>query len=564
MTNMTYLALTIGPIYKTFLNVRKTRELWAASFMFSFLMKNIIKCLYEKEKISLDRFIVPTVTTKALDYKGAGLFPDRLIFESQDAKDYNSLETAVTDAIKKFAEYFPEGQDLIVPYLEQYLRIIQVEKDIPAGNNFLEDLYLHMDSLELQNIPLDIEYANKNYLFNFFRNVNKPYSKDFFRENSYDKNADVTKELKLLDATGNIRFESLVEISTREFREESSIIDQETKEAIKYKDLVNKFLWNDKSGDTDNDQRFIEALKAGLPKKFKNYHKYIAIIKADGDKIGSTIKNLKGNVARIKEFSADLLNWAIDTDKNIRKYGAIPIYIGGDDLLLFAPVAYKSKSIIDLVDEIDKIFTGYFEKYLNANNEHPTLSYGIAVHYYKYPLYEAVNQVETLLKEAKNYSENRNAICIRLLKHSGSELKAVYTKSGINTKKYFQGIVEHLDENKLEKSFLSSVAYKLRDNEEVIDIIQRKSEDFQHFFKNNYDDYQYEKEKRNIKGKYLFAVKELLDAFLKDSEKFMNEYLANHPDDEEMKQTSVSHLALEKVYSSIKISRFIKGLDDEK
>jgi CRISPR-associated protein Cmr2 len=509
------------------------------------------------------------VTSDALDYKGAGLFPDRLIFESKKG-DYELLEKAKNDAIKAFTSYFKENNSEVEVYLKQYLRIAYFEKEPEKAENIIHELYQHLDTLELQSIPLDQQQANNDFLFKFFRDVN---NSPFFKDNCYGEKDNVVNALKLLDVNENKRFESLVEIATREFKNENEIIDRDTKDKLDYKTLVNRFLWDDK-GDNDNDQMFIETLKSGLPKKFKNYHKYVAIIKADGDKVGSTIKNMKGNISTVKEFSKDLLAWAMETDLEARKFGAIPIYIGGDDLLLFSPVAIGDKTIIDLIEKIDELFVNRFKKYKNKDNENPTLSYGVAVHYYKYPLYESVECVDTLLQEAKSYAEKRNSICIRVLKHSGSELKSVFTKSGNITKDKFQSVLDHLKLESFEKnkSFLSSVAYTLRDNEEVINVLHQsarsviisESQSIEHFFKNNYDDYKYDPEERNAKGKYLFAVKELLLAELKDAEEHKSYHLENYPDDIKMRKTPDAFMALQQVYSALKISRFIKGLDDEK
>ena len=557
---MKHTAVTIGPIYKTFLNVRKTREVWAASYMFSFLMKTIIQ---ELVSVGIDktRFIIPAVTDVALNYKGAGLFPDRIIFESEN-EDYAKVNGAIKEAVKIFSGYFPDDKEKVYNYLEEYFRFYFLEKELENGSNFIEDLYLHMDTLELQNKPLNEINANKDYLFDFFRGINK---NDFFKTNCYGNDDNVPEELKLLDVNKKQRFESLIEISTRDLRDENEISSKSNAQrTFTYRELINEFLWNDHEGDTDNDQGFSEALKSGLPEKFKNYHKYIAILKADGDKIGSTIKNMKGDVEKLKSFSSDLLEWAIETDKITRKYGGIPIYIGGDDVLLFAPVANGNRTFIDLVNDIDSAFVARFKKYLNEKNEHPTLSYGIAINYYKFPLYEAIGKVDELLYDAKNYSEARNSVCVRVLKHSGSELKTVFTKSGKNSKSQFENIINHLDADKFDKSFLSSVAYKLRDNEKVIDRLGKNSNRIENFFDNNYDDYNRITEKQNKKGKYLFAVKQLLINALEESEEIKIEYLKKNPEDEKMKKITISELALEKVYTTLKISRFIKGMDDEK
>lgn len=39
----TYTALTIGPIYKTFSDAKRTRSVWAASYFFSWFIRRILE-----------------------------------------------------------------------------------------------------------------------------------------------------------------------------------------------------------------------------------------------------------------------------------------------------------------------------------------------------------------------------------------------------------------------------------------------------------------------------------------------------------------------------------------
>ena len=61
-----YTALTIGPIYKTLANARHTRELWAGSYTFSYLMKQILRKILEDTEIERT-FYLPFVTIKELN-----------------------------------------------------------------------------------------------------------------------------------------------------------------------------------------------------------------------------------------------------------------------------------------------------------------------------------------------------------------------------------------------------------------------------------------------------------------------------------------------------------------
>lgn len=77
----TYSAINIGPIIKTLSMARRPRELWAASYMFSHLMKCIIEEL-QKEKLN----IISPATTAGMR-KDMGLLPDRVYVEGEVDED---------------------------------------------------------------------------------------------------------------------------------------------------------------------------------------------------------------------------------------------------------------------------------------------------------------------------------------------------------------------------------------------------------------------------------------------------------------------------------------------
>ena len=78
-----YLAFTIGPIYQTMAGARYTRELWASSYLFSYLVKQICERIHRQIP---GQFIVPAVVggldelfkpapDRNVSAHGAGLFP---------------------------------------------------------------------------------------------------------------------------------------------------------------------------------------------------------------------------------------------------------------------------------------------------------------------------------------------------------------------------------------------------------------------------------------------------------------------------------------------------------
>ena len=47
-----YIALTIGPIYKTLANAKKPKELFSSSYIFSYIMREIISKFKDREFVT--------------------------------------------------------------------------------------------------------------------------------------------------------------------------------------------------------------------------------------------------------------------------------------------------------------------------------------------------------------------------------------------------------------------------------------------------------------------------------------------------------------------------------
>lgn len=128
---MKYTAINIGPIVSTFSLARNPRELWAASYIFSYLMSCIIK------KLPKDSTISPALLKANAD-KTVGLYPDRVFvkgevsqaildealvnfaakinFDILLAKKYFNIMSVTIDAGDK-----PEDTLWVIPYLNSLL-----------------------------------------------------------------------------------------------------------------------------------------------------------------------------------------------------------------------------------------------------------------------------------------------------------------------------------------------------------------------------------------------------------------------------------------------------------
>lgn len=145
---------------------------------------------------------------------------------------------------------------------------------------------------------------------------------------------------------------------------------------------------------------------------YKKY-KYYAIVRSDGDSMSKIISNLQSD-EDIRKFSFTCLEYCSKIAKSVEDFNGVTVYSAGDDLLAILPCESKDgKSLFEFVEEANKIFDECFDKY----NQSTSLSFGITVAYYKFPLYEALDDSYALLETAKNNGKNR--LAIRLQKHSG-------------------------------------------------------------------------------------------------------------------------------------------------
>lgn len=115
---MKYTAINIGPILSTFSMVRKPRELWAASYMFSYLMKCIIDQLAESNY----DIISPARLSSNAD-KTIGLYPDRVFVRGEIKQEL------LDNAFKSFAEELRLDEKKIKPYFNIMSVTIDMEKE---------------------------------------------------------------------------------------------------------------------------------------------------------------------------------------------------------------------------------------------------------------------------------------------------------------------------------------------------------------------------------------------------------------------------------------------------
>jgi len=162
----------------------------------------------------------------------------------------------------------------------------------------------------------------------------------------------------------------------------------------------------------------IAAQELGEDVNATNAYKYIAIIHADGDNLGKYIKKQND----VSQISKKLFEFDKQAVKTIKKFGALPLFVGGDDLLIFAPVINNNETIFDLMNALSKDYQDTLQ------TQASTLSFGVSITYYKFPLYEALEKSrDALFSKAKKY-QDKNAVAINAQKHSGQSFSFCVNK----------------------------------------------------------------------------------------------------------------------------------------
>ena len=137
---MKYIALTIGPIYKTLKNAKKPKDLFASSYIFSYIMKNIIKEFKDRT------FITPYIKDGSIfdENSPVGLFHDRFIFESIDG-DLSKLEMIIINVCNDIASQLRLEHHQV----KEYLQIHYFEKELDNSKNPILELTPYLNTKEL-------------------------------------------------------------------------------------------------------------------------------------------------------------------------------------------------------------------------------------------------------------------------------------------------------------------------------------------------------------------------------------------------------------------------------
>lgn len=449
---MKYVGITIGPIFKTIGEAISPAGLWFGSYFFSTVTKTLCEKLVGIPNVKIFSPFYDSNSNQNPQEDGIGRYHDRILFSIDDntvteEKLQKIISAVKKEMAKKFGTFKTDKE--IMLFIDNYLRIdfvILNEKTIEIigksgkdGNNIAIILNDALDALEL--MAAGKGRTDKNLFAPFFAG-----KKD--NRNVYIKGSKLFTATKLSsqlvikpsdsDSDSNSDLKSIEDIALSRKKEE------------------------DFSTETPSDEA--ASLRS----------EYYAVVNSDGDKVGTLLKDLCRGVDisqqsdRINSFSKACLKYAGEAAELVGNYGGMTIYAGGDDLLFIAPVY----SLFSLCRELDETFKNTLKKglkeILSDVEINVSLSFGVAVQYVKYPLYEALERARVQLYKAKESCGNR--LGIELVKHSGKTVQLMVENEKLEA---IDTLITY--RAAMKDQALESVLYNLQDTEIVFKLLFEKT-----------------------------------------------------------------------------------------
>lgn len=574
MSNI-YIGISIGPIDKTMQMGTKTRETWAASYLISYICRSLIE-EFNSKGCKPENYIMPYWAPAENIKPGAGFLADKIILAESDTFSYLDIIDAISTVKKSLADkiikaltdnskearylkrqngYQKVGISEIVnnkekatEYLQKYFQIYSCEVDLSAeiipGINRLRTINTVLDQLELRYSLVD---ADPNPLRLFLHAVNHTFLlQDCFHEK-------IT------------HFDSLPEIALRELRTKYETkydtASETVYETIKKATEDETKIAENEVIDEDDKEPFASLIALASSEEedfFRTYHNYVAVVIADGDKLGKLLKAIEAKGKDNSQFQTDIEAFSKRLHDFSKKayaiiagsryttgkkedwgYGAAPVYMGGDDLLFFAPVANivmgKKKTIFDVVKDIDDCFSKCFDQneYQNLKDDDdneikPCISFGVYISYIKHPLREAVMRSRELLYEAKNSKfETRNRLNFEVRKHSGSTFGAIINKSETQLFSDFLMLINN-EESPDKEQFLSSVTQKMREQKSTVTSVLANKWHLDAYFDDEFNKEVHASQRRYLDQcrDYLFSVSQLDPSKNPENEKLLENFFA--------------------------------------
>ncbi|GIW78265.1 MAG: type III-B CRISPR-associated protein Cas10/Cmr2 [Gemmatales bacterium] len=457
------IAISVGPVQEFIAAARRTRDLWFGSYLLSEISKAVAKCLRDDCKC---RLVFPNPNSDLS--AGSPLNVSNVIIAELEVGDSKQIaqkaQKAAQKRWKEFAEdawnatIIREGQqstvigedvwkDQVDDVIEFYAAWIPASGDYPsdrrtamrllAGRKNCRDFRAALGRAGLPKSSLDgqretVLYPQSLWQKRFRQRLrirdgeqldviglvkrlaegNRPYpsvsriAADPWVRGNLGKIGEVIKACEELENKKILRrLDTATYPQYADFRYEGSAVYPS-----RHHELLEETI--------DPDDRTLELLRSlrDALAKLPEPNPYLAVLVADGDKMGAAISALRSAEAN-REFSKTLAKFATEAEQIVTAHNGVLVYAGGDDVLAFVPV----DKCLHCARQLHDGFGKKLGEYKNKKGEAPTLSVGIAIGHFLENLEDLLEYGRAAEKDAKK--PDRNGLAVHLHKRGGAPIQ---------------------------------------------------------------------------------------------------------------------------------------------
>lgn len=482
------LLFSIGPVKGFVDNSRKMRDMYAGSFLLSYLMGRTLDYL-KKQYGDRAEVVLPCREMKTEAVNIPNRFAAVIGCEGEEEKTeigrklQNYVKQELSAAAKKI---FPaEAWTPAMAQIERFLEVYWVFEDMPCKEDYpckyneavdklnaVKQLRLFSQNTETADRKCSL-YESLNALF--VRNGSKPA---YLSPEAYSVKQGYDLKLgETLSAPAYLKrmlYRAKLEgydadIISVAYMLLKSRVPEEYRNALEELKDVAETIFDQANGQKLTTQEYSKEL---IPVAEKLYLKleedrvslspYYAIVKLDGDNVGSLYRTCAG-IDSHKTLSGQIQNFAEAAKEIFKAHHGVCIFAGGEDVLGFLPLETLFAAVMSLHQKFqDTVMHPNGEKLL-------TLSAGIVITHLMMPLKGVMERLEEMERAAKgmqrrteNGSKEKNAFAIQLVKRAGESL---VVKNGFGDSrenwKLLQNTVKALSENVYSGSFISQLSLLL-------------------------------------------------------------------------------------------------------
>ncbi|MCB8818364.1 type III-B CRISPR-associated protein Cas10/Cmr2 [Desulfosporosinus shakirovi] len=495
---------TIGPVKSLINQSRKIRDLYAGSYLLSFLMSKAIEELQKKKRVEI---IFPSVQTDK-----DNSIPNRLVAiisgytESEQERLGTSLAAYTQNAFidicnRIFDKLSITPNQWAKEQLERFLEVFWVFQEYERYEAGYPQMVRSINGLKKLRMfaQTNEPYGRKCTLYPesnivFAKSSSGKFQKFVLPEQIVDiTDTDSCKyAIKPTEGLSSVALvKRMLSILWNEKEDGSPVLTgyRSNISSVAYMLLKSRLgttyeadlkMLGDEASETifdlqngqilSEDEYRLESIDAAkeLYKKIKNNHivisPYYALVKFDGDGMGNLYLT-HPDMDFHQRLSADLCGFATSVRGIISRHHGICIYAGGEDFLGFLPL----DSLFNALFELHKEFPNQV-KTPQGHSTPLTFSAGIAIGHIMQPLDELIAKSSELEASAKSIDKNKNAFAIELMKRSGEKI-TIINKFGIDCEnlKIVYATLLDLQENKYSKAFvqnLTEVLERIKDTED--------------------------------------------------------------------------------------------------